>query len=102
MDHDNLRNGAALMDRLERYDGVAKMISGHVHRTIFGQIGRISCLICPSTAHSVNRDLREGAVHALAIEPGGVTLHAWLETPQPMLISDVLPLTLRPEVWPFE
>lgn len=102
MDQDNLRNGADLMDRLERYKGVAKMISGHVHRTICGQIGKVSCLIGPSTAHSVHRDLEEGAVHSLAIEPGGVTLHTWLDTPQPVLISDVLPLTLKPAVWPFE
>ncbi|QGG93546.1 phosphodiesterase (plasmid) [Agrobacterium sp. MA01] len=102
MDQDNLRNGAALMERLERYSGVAKMISGHVHRAITGQIGKVSCLIGPSTAHSVNRDRRDGAVHALAIEPGGVTLHAWLDAPQEMLISDVLPLTLKPAVWPFD
>ncbi len=101
MDEDNLRNGAALMERLQSYSGVAKMISGHVHRAITGQIGKVSCLIGPSTAHSVNRDVREGAVHALAIEPGGVTLHAWLGSPHELLISDVLPLTLKPAVWPF-
>jgi hypothetical protein len=101
MDQDNLRNGGALMDRLERYDGVAKMISGHVHRAITGQIGKVSCLIGPSTAHSVNRDLREEALHSLVIEPGGVAMHAWLDTPQPTLISDILSLSLRPAVWPF-
>ncbi len=102
MDADNLRNGAGLMGLLEAYSGPARMISGHVHRAITGQIGRVGCMIAPSTAHAVHRDLRAGAVHSLALEPGGVTLHSWLETPQPGLISDVLPTTLNPALWPFD
>ena len=101
MDADNLRNGAALLERLQRYTGPARMISGHVHRAITGQIGHVVCQISPSTAHAVHRDLRADAVHSLALEPGGVTLHSWVEAPQPGLVSDVLPLTLNAATWPF-
>ncbi|RGP36519.1 phosphodiesterase [Pseudotabrizicola alkalilacus] len=101
MDADNLRNGATLLQRLQGYRGTAKMISGHVHRAITGQIGTVSCLISPSTAHAVHRDPHPDAVHSLALEPGGVTLHLWLDTPLQGFISDVLPITPKPEVWPF-
>ena len=101
MDANNLRNGAALIERLNGYKGTAKMISGHVHRAITGQIGNVCCQIGPSTGHAVHRDLRADAVHALALEPGGVTLHIWLGAPQQTFISDLLPITVKPGVWPF-
>lgn len=101
MDADNLRNGAALMDRLQAHNGPVKMISGHVHRAITGQIGKVNCQIAPSTAHTVLRDLRENAVHSLTLEPGGITLHTWLDTLHPGLVSDVFSTTLMPGVWPF-
>lgn len=101
MDADNLRNGAALLARLDAYHGPAKMISGHVHRAIVGLIGRVCCQIAPSTAHAVHRDLRADAVHAMALEPGAVTLHTWLDAPRQGFISDTIPTTLKPGVWPF-
>ncbi len=102
MDADNLRNGAALLYRLQAYGGPVKMISGHVHRAITGQIGKVCCQIGPSTAHTVHRDLRENAVHSLALEPGAVTFHTWLESQHSSLVSDVFATTLKPGVWPFD
>jgi len=101
MDADNLRNGAALMTRLQAHDGPVRMISGHVHRAMTTQIGKVTCQIAPSTAHAVNRDTRDGATHALTLEPGAVMLHAWIEGPSPGLISDVLPAGSFPGPWPF-
>ena len=102
MDADNLRNGAALMARLQAHDGPVRMISGHVHRAMTTQIGKVTCQIAPSTAHAVNRDTRAGAIHALTLEPGAVMLHAWSERPAPGLISDVLPTGPFPGPWPFD
>ncbi len=102
MDIDNLRNGAHLMGRLQSYNGPARMISGHVHRVIVVQIGKVCCQIAPSTAHAVQRDLREGAEHSLSLEPGGVTLHIWLDAPIHGFISDTLQTTATLGVWPFD
>lgn len=102
MDADNLRNGAALMERLEQYSGPTRMISGHVHRAITGQVDNVLCQISPSTCHSVNRDHRKDAVHSLALEPGAATLFAWCNGPQAGLISDILSLEKQTQPVPFE
>ncbi len=103
MDADNLRNGAAMMDRLQRHPGPVRMISGHVHRAMTGQIGKVTCQIAPSTAHAVNRDQRMGAVHALVLEPGAVMLHAWVGAQGAgQLVSDILPVGQFAGPWPFE
>lgn len=60
MDRDNLHNGAALMDRLAAYRGPVRMISGHVHRAVTGQIGAVTCQIAPATCHAVWCDQRPG------------------------------------------
>jgi 3',5'-cyclic AMP phosphodiesterase CpdA len=101
MDADNLRNGARLMERLQVYSGQVRMISGHVHRAITGQIGKVCCQIAPSTAHAVHRDIRDDAELSLALEPGGVTLHSWIDSPQQCLISDHLTTEQIGGPWPF-
>jgi 3',5'-cyclic AMP phosphodiesterase CpdA len=102
MDADNLRNGDKLMERLEQYPGPIRMISGHVHRAITGQVGSVLCQISPSTCHSVNRDHRTDAVHSLALEPGAVTLFKWYHGAQSGLISDILSLEEIAKPVPFE
>ncbi len=102
MDANNLRNGAALIALLQSYPGPVRMISGHVHRAITGQIGNVTCVISPSPAHAVHRDMRAGVQPGLTLEPGGVVLHAWVEGPTPGLIADVLPVGVFPGPWPFE
>jgi len=102
MDADNLRNGAAMMDRLARYPGEVQMISGHVHRAITGKVGDIICQIAPSTGHSVHRDHRESSHHALATEAGAVTLYMWQQGSQSGLISDILQTATFAEPVPFQ
>ena len=103
MDVDNLHDGAALMARLEAYPGPVRMISGHVHRAISGQIGRITCQIGPATGHAVLTDHRGSRDPQLALEPGGVTVCRWVESPAaPCLVSDVIPTGAFPGPWPFE
>ncbi|WP_434288540.1 phosphodiesterase [Celeribacter sp. SCSIO 80788] len=102
MDADNIRNGAALMARLAAHPGPVRMISGHVHRAMTTQIGRITCQIAPATGHAVDVDLRPGVDNRLTLEPGGVTLYTWLDAPLPCLVSDVIPTGDYPGPYPFQ
>lgn len=101
MDADNLRNGAALMTRLQAHPGPVRMISGHVHRAITGQIGAITCQIGPATCHAVHLDHSIGGVNALTLEPGAVSVFSYAEDTDPVLVSDILPTGDFPGPWPF-
>jgi 3',5'-cyclic AMP phosphodiesterase CpdA len=101
MDKNNLRNGTALLERLEAYGGPARMISGHVHRTMTTQIGRITCQIAPAPCHAVHLSHLPNSVNSLIMEPGGVTLWQWRKAPQPVLASNVIPVGSFAGPWPF-
>lgn len=101
MDADNLRNGAELMARLEAHPGAVRMISGHVHRAVTGQLGRVTCQIAPSTCHAVLTDHRTGCDPHLTLEPGGITVFRWSLEPQPSLLSDTIPTGQFSGPWPF-
>lgn len=102
MDADNLRNGAAMITRLGAHPGPVRMLSGHVHRAVTGQIGRVTCQIAPATCHAVLTDHRTGPAPQLVLEPGGLTVHRWLDQPGAGLVSEVIPTGLFPGPWPFE
>tara|TARA_E500000178_G_C17034321_1_gene762440 strand:+ start:4876 stop:5691 length:816 start_codon:yes stop_codon:yes gene_type:complete len=102
MDVDNLRDGAALIEKLEAYPGPVRMISGHVHRAISGQVGGIACQIGPATSHAVLTDHRPGRDPQLVLEPGGVTVYRWIRSPMSGLVSDVIPTGTFAGPWPFE
>lgn len=102
MDEDNLRNGAALMQRLEAHKGQVRMISGHVHRAATAQIGKVTCQIAPAPCHSVHLDYRVDTTNDLILEPGGVTVCKWLDAPTPTLVSAILPVGRFAGPWPFE
>lgn len=102
MDADNLRNGAALLDRLEAYPGPVRMISGHVHRAITGQIGRVTCQIAPATCHAVATDHRPARDAQLALEPGAITVCRWNTAPSCGLLTDMIPTGSFSGPWPFE
>ncbi|WP_138935279.1 phosphodiesterase [Roseovarius arcticus] len=101
MDTNNLRNGGALLARLEAYPGSARMISGHVHRTLTTQIGRVTCQIAPAPCHAVHLSHLPTSVNSLIMEPGGVTLWQWHNAPQPCLVSNVIPVGRFGGPWPF-
>ncbi len=96
MDGDNLRNGAALMARLEAHPAPVRMISGHVHRTMTGQIGRVICQIAPATCHAVLTDHRTRRDPQMVLEPGGITVYSWIASPSPGLVSDIIPTGAYP------
>lgn len=101
MDVDNLRNGAALLSRLEAHPASVRMISGHVHRAATSQIGRVTCQISPATCHAVLTDHWAGRDPQLVLEPGGITVCSWIAAPRPGLVSDVIPTGTYPGPWPF-
>jgi hypothetical protein len=77
------------------------MISGHVHRTLTTQIGKVTCQIAPAPCHAVHLDHRQHTSNDLILEPGAVTVHTWLESGAPSLVSDILPIGRFPGPWPF-
>jgi len=101
MDLNNLRNGMALLQRLSRHTGQVRLVSGHLHRTMTAQFGKVTCQIGPATCHAVHLDQRDGAINALRMEPGGVTLLEWRSKPFPGFVSDVLPVGDFQGPWPF-
>ena len=102
MDADNLRNGATVMARLEAHPGSVRMLSGHVHRAVTGQIGLVNCQIASATCHAVLTDHRDGPEPCLVLEPGAVTVHRWLDQPGAGMVSDVIPSGDFPGPWPFQ
>ena len=101
MDADNLHGGAALMAQLEAHPGPVCMISGHVHRAVTGQIGRVTCQIAPATCHAVPTDHRVGLAPRLVLEPGGITVCRWMDWTGGGLITDILPTGESPSPWLF-
>lgn len=101
MDADNLRNGAAMMVRLEAHPALVRMISGHVHRAVTGHIGRVTCQISPATCHAVLTEHRVGQEPQLVLEPGGITAFHWVSEPGPGLVSDAIPTGEFAGPWPF-
>ncbi|MCR8827478.1 phosphodiesterase [Pseudosulfitobacter koreensis] len=102
MDADNLRDGAAMIERLQAHPAPVRMISGHVHRAMTGQIGRVTCQIAPATCHAVLTDhLPDAALH-LVLEPGGFSVCRWIDHPGPGLVSDVIPVGNFAGPWPFQ
>ena len=75
MDIQNLRDSAVFKKILSGYSGNLKLICGHIHRNIVGQLGDIVCQIAPGVSHAVSMDLRKGAPNCLTKEPGGFLLH---------------------------
>lgn len=101
MDADNLHGGAALMARLEVHPGPVRMISGHAHRAVTGQIGRVTCQIAQATCHAVLTDHRVGYEPQLVLEPGGITICRWMDWAGGGLITDILPTGEYAGPWPF-
>jgi 3',5'-cyclic-AMP phosphodiesterase len=101
MDVNNLRNGQELLSRLQDYSGDVRMISGHVHRAMTAQIGKVTCQIAPATCHAVHVDQRVDAINSLIMEPGAVTLYETRSEPLPTLVSNIVPVGNFAGPWPF-
>ncbi|AZY50676.1 phosphodiesterase [Bordetella avium] len=78
MDKIGLLQGAKELEALvRRYDNIERIVSGHLHRTIFQRFGGTIASTCASTAHQVVLDLRPEGPSAFNFEPPAYHLHLW-------------------------
>ena len=78
MDRIGLLDGAdELAEILTEHPAVERVICGHLHRTIYSQVGGAVVSTAPSPAHQVCLDLAPDAASAWILEPPGFHLHAW-------------------------
>ena len=63
---------------LERHGQVQAVIAGHVHRPMTRRFHGTIAVTCPSTAHQIALDLRDGHELGVVMEPPACMLHTWL------------------------
>jgi 3',5'-cyclic-AMP phosphodiesterase len=66
---------SALTDLLDQAPNVCRVVAGHVHRAMFGRVGRCSAFTCPSTDLAIQLDLTGSMDIALVDEPPAFALH---------------------------
>ncbi|AJP58204.1 phosphodiesterase [Pandoraea vervacti] len=76
---------AKLAAIVKRFDNVERVICGHVHRPIHTRFAGTVASVCPSPAHQVALDLRDGGPSAWVLDPPAFQLHRY--TPQTGLVS---------------
>ena len=79
MDKIGLRNPAALEAIIARHPQVERVLSGHLHRTIYKRFGGTIASTSPSPSHQVALDLDDHAASRFTMEPPGFQLHLWRE-----------------------
>jgi Icc protein len=91
MHHPPFICGIAHMDRIAlhepegfraviaRHPQVQRIVCGHHHRPVVGQVAQAIASIAPSVAHQVELDLSPDAPSAFVLEPPGFQLHHWSE-----------------------
>jgi 3',5'-cyclic AMP phosphodiesterase CpdA len=78
----------ALAEIVEPHPQVRRLIAGHVHRTIAGELGGRPVLAAPSTYLQARLDLRLQEIE-LADEPAGIAVHALIDGE---LVSHIQPV----------
>lgn len=78
-------DAAKLAAVVRRFDNVERVICGHVHRPIHTRFAGTIASVCPSPAHQVALDLRDGGPSAWVLDPPAFQLHRF--TPSTGLVS---------------
>lgn len=84
---------------LARHANVERVICGHLHRTIYTQVGGRLVSTAPSPAHQVCLDLAPDAASAWTLEPPGFHIHAW--SGHGRLVTHVSAIGPHPGPFPF-
>jgi 3',5'-cyclic AMP phosphodiesterase CpdA len=100
MDRIGLMEGAdSLATILARHANVERVICGHLHRTIYTQLGGRLVSTAPSPAHQVCLDLAPDAASAWKLEPPAFHIHAWSGPGR--LVTHVAAIGEHPGPYPF-
>ena len=79
MDKIGFANPERLESVVARHPQVERVISGHLHRTIFRRFGGTIASTSASPSHQVALDLADDAQSRFVMEPPGFQLHLWRE-----------------------
>ncbi|MFM8344389.1 MAG: phosphodiesterase, partial [Betaproteobacteria bacterium] len=91
MDRIGLQEGGPeLAEILAHHPQVERVICGHLHRTIYAQVGGRVVSTAPSPAHQITLDLADEADETWMLEPPGFHLHAW--TTPGSLVTHAVPI----------
>ncbi|WP_420392872.1 phosphodiesterase [Acuticoccus sp.] len=75
MDDIGLTDRDAFAAVLARHRNVVRIVCGHVHRTIVGDVAGVPTMAIPGVAHQVMLALEEGAPVGLVMEPPAYAVH---------------------------
>ena len=79
MDRDGLRNPADLRAVLARHKQVRRIVCGHLHRAVVGQVADVPAVAASSPCHQMALLLGNGDVGAFVLEPPAFAMHRWTE-----------------------
>ncbi len=79
MDRIGLRRPDEFAAVIARHRQVRRVLCGHVHRAVLGQVAHAPAWIGPSVGHQLALSLRADASGAFVLEPPAFTLHRWTE-----------------------
>lgn len=79
----------ALAALLAEHPQMQRVVAGHVHRTVMGELGGRPLMTCPSTYLQARLNLRADGDIELRPETAGFLVHAWIDG---QLVSHVQPL----------
>ncbi|MCA1297448.1 phosphodiesterase [Stappia indica] len=99
MDQIGLQDGEAFAEVVGRHPHVARILCGHVHRTIIAEVGGRVMTLAPSTGHQVALAFGDDAPAHFIMEPPGYFLHRFTE--QSGVISHLAYVEPFPGPYPF-
>jgi len=88
MDAKGFIGHGALAQTIARHSHVERVISGHLHRTMWIRYAGTIATVCSSTAHQLSLSLGDSQL-GFVMEPPAMQLHRW---DGKRLISDVIPI----------
>ncbi|WP_108482297.1 phosphodiesterase [Oceaniglobus ichthyenteri] len=80
MDRIGLDGIAPLADILRRTQAHVRLVCGHIHSVMMGEVGGAVAMSCPATCSTFATDFRPDAPVGFFTEPGGYLVHDWLGT----------------------
>ncbi len=99
MDRIALRAPERFAAVVAKHRQIVRILCGHHHRSVTGQVSHAVAMICPSVAHQVDLDLTDDGPAAFVMEPPAFALHRW--SPEQGLVSHTAYVEAYPGPFPF-